>query len=47
MHKIPRYFWEGKTQIEILNTEIHKLKVFGYSHHIVRLMLFGNIMVLC
>jgi deoxyribodipyrimidine photolyase-related protein len=45
--KIPKSFWEGTTGIVPLDKTIKKLLKTGYSHHIERLMLFGNFMMLC
>jgi deoxyribodipyrimidine photolyase-related protein len=41
--------WYGRqtTAIDPLTTEIKKCIEYGYAHHIVRLMVFLNIMVLC
>ena len=45
--KIPRSFWTGNTGIEPIDSTIKKLLETGYNHHIERLMLFGNFMLLC
>jgi deoxyribodipyrimidine photolyase-related protein len=45
--KIPESFWTGDTGINPLDKTIKKLLKTGYSHHIERLMLFGNFMLLC
>ena len=45
--KIPESFWIGDTGIVPLDQTIKKLLKTGYSHHIERLMLFGNFMMLC
>ena len=45
--KIPESFWTGDTGIVPLDQTIKKLLKTGYSHHIERLMLFGNFMMLC
>jgi deoxyribodipyrimidine photolyase-related protein len=45
--KIPKSFWEGTTGIVPIDETIKKLLKTGYSHHIERLMLFGNFMMLC
>jgi deoxyribodipyrimidine photolyase-related protein len=37
----------GTTGNEVVDTEITKLLEYGYGHHIVRLMVFLNMMVLC
>lgn len=38
---------DGKTGISVLDREIAKARDTGYAHHIVRLMVFLNVMVLC
>lgn len=40
-------WYQGKTGIDTLDHEIRKCANYGYSHHIVRLMMFLNIFVLC
>lgn len=45
--KIPETFWSGETGIAPLDSTIQKLLKTGYTHHIERLMLFGNFMMLC
>ena len=45
--KIPASFWNGTTGIEPLDTTIKKVLETGYCHHIERLMVLGNFMVLC
>ena len=45
--KIPASFWKGETGIEPLDNSIKKLLKTGYSHHIERLMIFGNFFLLC
>lgn len=45
--KIPERFWNGTTGIEPLDTTIKKVLQTGYCHHIERLMVLGNFMVLC
>lgn len=44
--KIGHRFYTGETGIEILDVEIMKAVDSAYSHHIVRLMVFGNIFTL-
>ena len=46
-HKLTYHFWEGKTQIPIIDDTIKKLHNTGYLHHIERLMVMGNFMLLC
>lgn len=45
--KIPESFWNGTTSIEPLDITIKKVLQTGYSHHIERLMVLGNFMLLC
>ena len=45
--KIPASFWKGTTGIEPIDLTIKKVLVTGYCHHIERLMVLGNFMLLC
>jgi len=45
--KIPESFWNGTTGIEPIDITIRKVLQTGYCHHIERLMVLGNFMVLC
>lgn len=45
--KIPPSFWNGTTGIEPIDTTIKKALETGYCHHIERLMIVGNFMLLC
>jgi deoxyribodipyrimidine photolyase-related protein len=45
--KIPKSFWKGETGIEPLDLTIKKVLDTGYCHHIERLMILGNFMLLC
>ncbi len=45
--KIPTSFWNGTTGIEPLDITIKKVLRSGYCHHIERLMVLGNFMLLC
>lgn len=45
--KIPRSFYEGTTGIPPVDDAIVRLLKTGYNHHIERLMVLGNFMVLC
>jgi len=45
--KIPASFWTGTTGIEPVDTVIKKVLATGYCHHIERLMVLGNFMLLC
>jgi deoxyribodipyrimidine photolyase-related protein len=44
---IPASFYEGNTGIEPIDTSIKKLIHTAYNHHIERLMILGNFMLLC
>jgi deoxyribodipyrimidine photolyase-related protein len=46
-NKIPKSFWEGNTGIPPIDITIEKIKQTGYCHHIERLMVLGNFMLLC
>jgi deoxyribodipyrimidine photolyase-related protein len=45
--KIPASFWQGNTGIVPLDNSIKKVLRTGYCHHIERLMVLGNFMLLC
>ena len=45
--KIPKSFWTGDTGILPIDNVIKKALQTGYSHHIERLMVMGNFMLLC
>jgi len=45
--KIPASFYNGNTGIVPLDDAIQKLQKTGYNHHIERLMIIGNFMLLC
>ena len=45
--KIPPSFWEGTTGILPIDITIKKILETGYCHHIERLMVLGNFMLLC
>ena len=45
--KIPASFWEGTTGIPPIDNTIKKVLATGYCHHIERLMVLGNFMLLC
>ncbi len=45
--KIPASFWNGTTGIQPIDSTIHKVLTTGYCHHIERLMVLGNFMLLC
>lgn len=45
--KIPQSFWNGTTGIAPIDITIKKVLASGYCHHIERLMVIGNFMLLC
>ncbi len=45
--KIPPSFWTGTTGIKPIDITIKKVLETGYCHHIERLMVIGNFMLLC
>jgi deoxyribodipyrimidine photolyase-related protein len=45
--KIPASFWKGETGINPIDITIKKILATGYAHHIERLMVLGNFMLLC
>lgn len=45
--KIPQSFWTGTTGIDPIDITIKKVLQTGYCHHIERLMVLGNFMLLC
>ena len=45
--KIPKSFWTGTTRIAPIDITIKKVLQTGYCHHIERLMVLGNFMLLC
>lgn len=45
--KIPASFYDGTTGVQPIDDVIKKVLRTGYAHHIERLMILGNFMVLC
>ena len=45
--KIPPSFWKGNTGIRPIDLLIDRLQRYAYTHHIERLMVLGNFMLLC
>jgi deoxyribodipyrimidine photolyase-related protein len=45
--EIPKSFYNGTTGIDPIDDTIRKLLKTGYNHHIERLMILGNFMLLC
>lgn len=46
-HALPVAFWSGETGVVPVDDCIHKVKESGYLHHIERLMVTGNFLLLC
>lgn len=44
---LPESFWTGTTGIDPVDSVIRRLEMSAYSHHIERLMVVGNFMLLC
>lgn len=44
---LPDSFYKGTTGIPLIDRTIHRLKDSAYCHHIERLMVLGNFMLLC
>lgn len=40
-------WWKGKTQIPVVDMVIRKVNKYAYAHHIERLMVLGNFMLIC
>ncbi len=45
--EIPAAFWNGNTGLPPVDMVINKVKKYAYAHHIERLMIMSNIMLLC
>jgi len=45
-HPVPHCFWDASTGIEPVDTTIRRVLATAYCHHIERLMVLGNIMLL-
>jgi len=45
--QLPRSFWTADTGIPPIDTVIGRILNTGYAHHIERLMIFANFMLLC
>lgn len=46
-YPMPKSFYNGSTGIEPVDTVIHRVLRHAYCHHIERLMILGNFMLLC
>ena len=44
---LPKFWWGGESGLPPLDDVLHKLSGTGYAHHIERLMVLGNLMLLC
>lgn len=44
---IPESFWTGRTGVDPIDLVIRRVHEHGYAHHIERLMVTGNFMLLC
>ena len=44
--RLPQTFWNGTTEVEPIDTSIKNALAYGYTHHIERLMVLGNFMLL-
>jgi len=45
--KVPQSFWSGTTEIPPIDAVIKKVQTYAYAHHIERLMIMSNFMLLC
>ncbi len=45
--KLPRAFWSGTTGIAPVDHVVQQVRATGYCHHIERLMVLGNFLLLC
>ncbi|MEX0849626.1 MAG: cryptochrome/photolyase family protein [Candidatus Dependentiae bacterium] len=45
--KMPKSFWDAKTKIPPVDDAINQALNYAYNHHILRLMVLGNFMLLC
>ncbi len=45
--KLPKSFYNGQTGLTPVDTVIQRLLQYAYLHHIERLMILGNLMLLC
>lgn len=45
-NKLPESFWTGETDVDPVDHAVHKALKYGYNHHIDRLMVLGNVMLL-
>lgn len=44
---MPKTFWSGESGLLPFDKTVHKVLKYGYCHHIERLMVLGNLMLLC
>jgi deoxyribodipyrimidine photolyase-related protein len=45
--KMSNRWWLGKTGIPVIDQVIQKVEKYSYAHHIERLMILGNFMLIC
>jgi deoxyribodipyrimidine photolyase-related protein len=45
--KLPKSFWDASTGLPPLDLTISRALTYGYTHHIERLMVMGNFLLLC
>lgn len=45
-NKLPNYFWDGNTKMNCMNYVLKQSLNFSYAHHIQRLMIIGNFLLL-
>ena len=45
-HDVPQFFWDGQTDMECVRQSMKSVINHGYSHHIHRLMVLGNLSML-
>ena len=44
--RLPDYLWSGETDMRRVADSVAGLRETAYAHHIVRLMVFGNLLLL-
>ncbi len=43
---LPQFYWDGQTDLECVRQAMHSVLEHGYTHHIQRLMVLGNLALL-
>lgn len=46
-NRLPAFFWDGDTKMNCVSNSVNGVIRTGYNHHIQRLMVLGNLMMLC